>query len=80
MALHITVLQGTGGDHFGVEQGVLREQTVEEPTVSVGPIHHRRHTQAMAYMYFFIQTVFQEVSDVSLLAKFITQEQPHPAR
>ena len=59
---------------------MLREQAMEEPTVSVGPIHHRRHTQAMAYMYFFIQTVFQEVSDVSLLAKFITQEQPIPAR
>jgi hypothetical protein len=48
MALHITVLQGTSGDHFGVEQGMLREQAMEEPTVSVGPIHHGGHTQAMA--------------------------------
>jgi hypothetical protein len=80
MALHITVLQCTGGDHFGVEQGVLCEQAMEEPAVSVGPIHHGGDAQAMAFMYFFIQTVFQEVSDVSLLAKFITQEQPNPAR
>jgi hypothetical protein len=59
---------------------VLREQAMKEPTVSVGPIHHRGYAEAMAFMYFFIQTVFQEVSDVSLLAKFITQEQPIPAR
>jgi hypothetical protein len=46
---------------------------MEEPTVSVGPVHHRGHTQSMAFMYLFIQTVLQEVSAASLLAKFITQ-------
>ena len=59
---------------------MLREQAMEEPTVSVGPIHHGGDAEAMAFMYFFIQNVFQEVSDVSLLAKFITQEQTNPAR
>ncbi len=59
---------------------MLREQAMEEPTVSVGPIHHGGDAQAVAFKYFFIQTMFQEVSDVSLLAKFITQQQPNPAR
>jgi hypothetical protein len=49
---------------------MLREQAMEEPTVSVGPIHHGGDAEAMAFMYFFIQTVFQEVSDTSLLAKW----------
>jgi hypothetical protein len=53
---------------------------MKEPTVSVGPIHHGGYAQSMAFKDFFIQTMFQEVSDVSLLAKFITQEQPNPAR
>ena len=29
-----------GGDHLGVEQGVLGEQAQEEPAVTVGPVHH----------------------------------------
>ncbi|MNT65252.1 hypothetical protein D3C72_2032200 [compost metagenome] len=40
--LVITVEQGTGGDHLGVEQGVFRQQAQEEAAVAVGPIHHRR--------------------------------------
>ena len=46
MALCITVLQSTRGDHFGIEQGVLREQAMEEPAVAVCPIHHGRNRQA----------------------------------
>ncbi|MNL40486.1 hypothetical protein D3C87_1628380 [compost metagenome] len=38
--LVIAVEQGTGGDHFGVEQGVFRHQAQEEAAVAVSPIHH----------------------------------------
>jgi hypothetical protein len=37
----ITVEQGTGGDHFGVEQRVFGKQAQEETAVTVGPVHHR---------------------------------------
>ena len=29
------------GDHLGVEQGMRREQAMEDPAVTVGPVHHR---------------------------------------
>ena len=29
------------GDHLGIEQRAPRHETVEEPVVAVGPIHHR---------------------------------------
>jgi len=37
----------TRGDHLGVEQRIGREQSMKEPTVSVGPVHHRRHAESM---------------------------------
>lgn len=48
--LGVVVQQGAGGDHFGVEQGVLGEQAQEEPTVSVCPVHHRRHREAAGWL------------------------------
>src|SRR5262249_34720508 len=30
-----------GRDHLAIEQGSAREQAMEEPTVPVGPVHHR---------------------------------------
>lgn len=42
----IAVEQGAGGDHFGVQQGVAREQTQEVATVAVGPIHHGGNAEA----------------------------------
>jgi hypothetical protein len=46
MALDAAMPQGTSGDQFGIEQGVLGEQAVEEPAVAVCPIHHGRNRQA----------------------------------
>jgi hypothetical protein len=46
VALYAAMSQSTGGHHLGVKQGVLRQQTMEEPTVAVGPIHHGRNGQA----------------------------------
>ncbi len=39
-ALVVAVQDRAGGDHLGVEQGVLGEQAQEEPAVAVGPVHH----------------------------------------
>ncbi|MNQ75195.1 hypothetical protein D3C85_899800 [compost metagenome] len=47
--LVITVEQGTGGDHFGVEQGVFRQQAQEEAAVAVCPIHHGRNRKPSGY-------------------------------
>jgi hypothetical protein len=44
--LHTAVAQRTGGNHFGVEQGVAGQQAVEKPAMAVGPIHHRRNTES----------------------------------
>ena len=46
VARHIAMDQRPRGDHLGVEQGVARQQAVEIPAVAVGPVHHRRNTQA----------------------------------
>ena len=46
VALYAAMTQCTGGDHLGVQQGVLRQQTMEEPAVSVGPVHHGRNSKA----------------------------------
>jgi hypothetical protein len=46
MAFNAAMPQGTGGHHLGIEQGVLRQQTMEEPTMPVSPIHHGRNRQA----------------------------------
>jgi hypothetical protein len=45
-AVVIAIEQRAGGDHFGVEEGVLGEQAQEETAVAVSPIHHRRHAEA----------------------------------
>jgi hypothetical protein len=44
--LYATMPQSTRGDHLGVQQCVLRQQAMEEPTVPVSPIHHGRNGQA----------------------------------
>ncbi|MNN33453.1 hypothetical protein D3C81_1472140 [compost metagenome] len=46
IALPVAMQQRAGGDHLGIEQRVLREQTQEIAAVPVGPIHHRRHGEA----------------------------------
>jgi hypothetical protein len=46
MALNTAVTDGTGGDHFGVKQCVLRQQTVEKSAMPIGPVHHGRYRQA----------------------------------
>ena len=40
-AVVIAVEKRAGGDHFGVEEGVLGEQAQEKTAVTIGPIHHR---------------------------------------
>lgn len=55
--LGVVVQQGTGGDHFGVEQGVFGEQAQEEPAVAVGPVHHRSYTKSPNCM-FLIYMIF----------------------
>jgi hypothetical protein len=40
MPMHVAMQERTRGHHFGVEQGLLGQQAMKKPTVSVGPIHH----------------------------------------
>jgi len=42
----VVVQQGTGGDHFGVEQGLPGEEAQEEAAVAVCPVHHRCNAEA----------------------------------
>jgi hypothetical protein len=54
--------QSAGGDHLGVEQGVVAKQAVEVTTVAISPIHHRRNTYSphakwLIYMIFFFWKV-----------------------
>ncbi len=35
-----------GGDHLGIEQRPARQQTVEQPAMPVGPVHHRGNAEA----------------------------------
>ncbi len=39
---------GVGGDHLGIEAGAAREQAMEGPAATVGPVHHRRDGKAGA--------------------------------
>ena len=45
-ALAIAVDHRIGMHHLGIQTGTRRQQTVEEPAVAIGPVHHRRHGQA----------------------------------
>ena len=33
------------GDHLGIEKGAAREDAMERPATSVGPVHHRSHAK-----------------------------------
>jgi hypothetical protein len=46
MSLNAAMTQCTRGDHLGIEQGVLSQQTVKEPAMAVSPIHHGGNGQA----------------------------------
>ena len=46
MPRQVAVQQSTRGHHLGVQPGVLGQQAMEDATVLVGPVHHRRNTQA----------------------------------
>jgi hypothetical protein len=35
-----------GGQHFRINECLMRQQTVEEPAMPVSPLHHRRDTKA----------------------------------
>jgi hypothetical protein len=43
VAFYAAMPQGTGGHHLGVQQGVLRKQTMEEPAMPIRPVHHGRN-------------------------------------
>ena len=45
--MQVTMKNRTGGDHLGVEQRMGGQQPMKEPAVSIGPLHHRRNTQAI---------------------------------
>ena len=40
-ALPVAMQQRTGGDHLGVEQGLLGQQAQKEPAMPICPVHHR---------------------------------------
>ncbi|MNP70578.1 hypothetical protein D3C76_1668320 [compost metagenome] len=44
--LPVAMQQRAGGDHLGVEQGMAGKLAQKKTTVTVGPIHHRRHGEA----------------------------------
>jgi hypothetical protein len=46
MALYAAVTNGTGGDHLGVKDGVLRQKAMKKPAMPIGPVHHGRNRQA----------------------------------
>ena len=46
MTLNAAVANGTGGDHLGVKDGVLRQKAMEKPAMPIGPVHHGRNRQA----------------------------------
>ena len=43
----VAVQHRAGGDHLGVEQRPPRQQPVEIPAVTVGPLHHGSDAEAM---------------------------------
>jgi hypothetical protein len=43
--LNTAVTDGTGGDHLGVKQCVLRQKAMKKPAVAVCPVHHGRYRQ-----------------------------------
>src|SRR5262249_10063149 len=45
--LAIAVPHGAGRYHFGVKEAPPRQQTVKEPAMPVGPVHHRGDTEPM---------------------------------
>jgi hypothetical protein len=53
-SLQIAVHHRTGGDHFGVQQGVTGQQTMEKPAVTVSPVHHRRHGKLPGQIVFVL--------------------------
>jgi hypothetical protein len=46
VALNTAVTDGTGGDHLGVTQGMLRQQSVKEPAMAIGPVDHGGSTDS----------------------------------
>ncbi|GAB5427935.1 MAG: hypothetical protein Devi2KO_13940 [Devosia indica] len=46
MAFGIAMYYGAGIDHFGEEQAMARQQTMEEAAMPIRPIHHRRHRES----------------------------------
>ena len=40
---YIAMNQGTGSDHFGIQQGMARQQAVEIAAMAICPVHHGRY-------------------------------------
>ena len=45
MTVFIAVQNGTGGNHFRVQQGVTGNLPHEVPVMPVGPVQHGRHAK-----------------------------------
>jgi hypothetical protein len=43
MTLRIAMAQGAGGDHLGVEQGAVAEESVQIAAMAICPVHHGRY-------------------------------------
>jgi hypothetical protein len=54
--------QCAGRHHFGVQQGVARQQAVKKPAMPISPVHHRRNTESPpAKWLIYIDFIFWQV-------------------
>ncbi len=56
MPRHITMNQGTGGDHFCVKQGAVSDETVEIAAVTICPVEHGGHGKPPTLIVLEVQT------------------------
>ena len=47
MALHITMDERAGGDHFRIEKGFGTYRAMEGAAMPVRPVHHRRDAKSV---------------------------------
>src|SRR5690606_17733872 len=68
----IAMGDGSAGDHFGEQQGLTRQQAMEETAMPVRPVHHRGNAELTCLIYHGFSRIFRALKRAQVRLLYAT--------